>query len=169
MAINPHVAAFPLAARGVDDYLKSLPDSPLGIFISDENKEVVRDVEKTIRILRGAGGVLKLGQIVETGFIIESQKSAILQLSDLCVYAARRKEEKRIGLTIKAIDEGGLPLIDPLIHVGDERFQDIIAWLTEEQKKGATRGFRHEAEKVEPNLVAAQNMPNRPRDFNVFF
>jgi len=136
VAINPHVAAFPLVARVVDDFLKSLPGSPLGIFISDENREVVGDVEKAIRILRGAEGVLKLGQIVEKGFFIESEKSLVLQLCDLCVYTARRKEEKKLGLTVKALDEGGIPLIEPLIHVGDERFRDVNAWLTAEQKKG---------------------------------
>ena len=30
IAINPHVAAFPLVARVVDDWLRSLPGSPLG-------------------------------------------------------------------------------------------------------------------------------------------
>jgi hypothetical protein len=80
--------------------------------------------------------VLKLGQIVETGFFIESQKSLVLQLCDLCVYTARRREEKKAGLTIKPIDEGCIPLIEPLIHVGDERFRDVNAWLTAEQKKG---------------------------------
>jgi hypothetical protein len=136
VAINPHVAAFPLVARVVDDLLKSLPGSPLGIFISDENHEVVGDVEKAIRILRGAEGVLKLGQIVEKGFFIESGKSLVLQLCDLCVYTARRREEKKAGLAVKAIDEGGLALIEPLIHVGDERFRDVNAWLMAEQKKG---------------------------------
>jgi hypothetical protein len=136
IAINPHVAAFPLVARVVDDYLKSLPGSPLGIFISDENKEVVGDVEKAIKLLRGMEGVLKLGQIVEKGFFIESEKSLLLQLCDLCVYTARRREEQRAGLTVKPIDLGGLPLIEPLIHVGDERFRDVNAWLTAEQKKG---------------------------------
>lgn len=136
VAINPHVAAFPLVARVVDDLLKSQAGSPLGIFISDENREVVRDIEKAIRILRGADGVLKLGQIIEKGFFIDSEKSLVLQLCDLCVYAARRKEEKKAGMTIKAIDEGGIALIEPLIHIGDERFRDVIAWLATEQKKG---------------------------------
>ena len=136
VAINPHVAAFPLVARVVDDLLKSLPGSPLGIFISDENREVVRDVEKAIRILRGAEGVLKLGQIVEKGFFIESEKSLVLQLCDLCAYTARRKEEKKAGLAIKPIDEGGISLIEPLVFVGDEKFRDVNAWLTAEQKKG---------------------------------
>ncbi len=136
VAINPHIAAFPLVARVVDDLLKSLPGTPLGIFISDENHEVVGDVEKAIRFFRGAEGVLKLGQIIEKGFFIESEKSLILQLCDLCVYTARRHEEKKLGLPVKPIDEGGIPLIEPLIHVGDERLGDVIAWLEAEQKKG---------------------------------
>jgi hypothetical protein len=136
VAINPHVAAFPLVARVVDDLLKSLPDSPLGIFISDENREVVRDVEKAIRFFRGAEGVLKLSQIIEKGFFIESEKSLVLQLCDLCVYTARRREEKKLGYTVKPIDEGGIPLIEPLIHVGDERLRDVNTWLEQQQKKG---------------------------------
>jgi len=136
VSINPHVAAFPLVARVVDELLKSLPGSPLGIFISDENKEVVGDVEKAIKILRGIQGVLKLGQIVEKGFFIDSEKSLVLQLCDLCVYSARRREEQKAGLPIKRLDEGGIPLLEPLVHVGDERFRDVNAWLTAEQKKG---------------------------------
>ena len=136
VAINPHVAAFPLVARVVYDLLKSLPGSPLGIFISDENREVVGDVEKAIRFFRGAEGALKLGQIIEKGFFIESEKSLVLQLCDLCVYTARRREEKKLGLPVKPIDESGLPLIEPLIHVGDERLRDVNSWLEQEQKKG---------------------------------
>jgi len=136
VSINPHVAAFPLVARVVDDLLKSLPGSPLGIFISDENREVVGDVEKAIHILRGTDGVLKLGQIIEKGFFIESEKSLILQLCDLCVYTARRKEEQKLGFTVKMIDQGGIPLIEPLIHLGDERLSDVNAWLEQQQKKG---------------------------------
>lgn len=134
--INPHIAAFPLVARVVDDLLKSLPGSPLGIFISDENREVVGDVEKAIRFFRGTEGDLKLGHIIEKGFFIESEKSLVLQLCDLCVYTARRREEKKLGLAVKPIDEGGIPLIEPLIHVGDERLRDVNAWLEQEQKKG---------------------------------
>ncbi|MFN3407770.1 MAG: DUF3800 domain-containing protein [Limisphaerales bacterium] len=136
VAINPHVAAFPLVARVVDDLLKSLPGAPLGIFISDENREVVGDVEKAIRFFRGAEGDLKLGQIIEKGFFIESEKSLVLQLCDLCVYTARRREEKRLGFPIKPIDDSGIPLIEPLIHVGDERLRDVNQWLEQEQRKG---------------------------------
>jgi hypothetical protein len=136
ISVNPHVAAFPLVARVVDDLLKSLPGSPLGIFISDENREVVGDVEKAIRFFRGAEGSLKLGQIIEKGFFIESEKSLVLQLCDLCVYSARRREEKKLGLPVKPLDDTGIPLIEPLVHVGDERLRDVNSWLEQEQKKG---------------------------------
>jgi hypothetical protein len=88
----------------------------LGIFISDENREVVGDVEK--------------------GFFIESEKSLVLQLCDLCVYTARRREEMKLGLKVKPIDETAIPLIEPLIHVGDERLRDVNTWLEQEQKQG---------------------------------
>jgi len=123
-------------ARVVDDLLKSLPGSPLGIFISDENREVVSDVEKAIRILRGTTGVLQLSQIVEKGFFIESGKSLVLQLCDLCVYSARRKEEQKLGMPVKPLDQGGIPLIELLIYLGDERLADVNAWLEQQQKKG---------------------------------
>ena len=56
--INPHVAAFPMVARVIDEHLAGLPGKPLGMFISDENKEIVRDVEKSIKVLRGIEGTL---------------------------------------------------------------------------------------------------------------
>ena len=87
-------------------------------------------------MLRGTEGVLKLGQIIEKGFFIESEKSLVLQLSDLCVYTARRREEQKLGLPIKPLDQGGIPLIEPLIHVGDERLGDVITWLEQQQRKG---------------------------------
>jgi len=46
------------------------------------------------------------------------------------------REEKKLGLPVKPIDESGLPLIEPLIHVGDERLRDVNSWLEQEQKRG---------------------------------
>ncbi len=91
VAINPHVMAFALLARVVDDYLRALPGKPLGMFISDENKEIVADVEKAIRLLRGAEGNLRLGQIVEKGFFIDSASSLPLQLCDLFALSLRKQ------------------------------------------------------------------------------
>jgi hypothetical protein len=136
VALNPHVAAFPLLARVVDDLLKKLPGSPLGIFISDQNHEVAHDVEKAIRLLRGTEGVLKLSQIIEKGFFIDSKKSLVLQLCDVCVYTARRREEKSHGFYIKPLDESGIPGLEPISYVGDEHMPDVLQWLEMQQKKG---------------------------------
>jgi hypothetical protein len=133
--INPHVVAFPLVARVVDEYLAAQPGPPLGIFISDENREITADVEKAIYLLRGAEGSLKLARIVERGFFIESAKSLVLQLCDLCAYSARKKEEGNAGLPVKPIDEGGIQLIEPLIHRGNEAMQDTLDWLIDQQQK----------------------------------
>ncbi|MBI4624339.1 MAG: DUF3800 domain-containing protein [Verrucomicrobia bacterium] len=136
VSINPHVAAFPLVARAVDNYLRSQPGPPLGMFIADENKDVVRDVEKAHQLLRGVEGVLKLGRIVEKGFFIDSSSSLPLQLCDLCVYAARRREEQKAGLAVKPLDASGIPLVEPLIYRTTESLPDVLAWLAEQQKLG---------------------------------
>ncbi len=131
--INPHVVAFPLVARVVDEYLANASESALGMFISDENKEIVRDVEKSIRVLRGVAGALRLTRIVEKGFFIDSAKSRVLQLCDMCALSARKMEERKIGLTAKPIDDNGIEMISPLIHRGNESLTDVLSWLTQQQ------------------------------------
>jgi len=131
--INPHVAAFPLVARVVDEYLTALPTPALGMFISDENKEIVHDIEKSIKVLRGAMGALRLVQIVEKGFFIDSTKSRVLQLCDLCALSARKKEENKIGVVLRGFDLKGVELLDPLIHRGNESWVDVLTWLTAQQ------------------------------------
>jgi hypothetical protein len=133
--INPHVAAFSLVAQVIQEHLKSLPGSPLGIFISDNNREVAPDVDKSIRILRRDSSTLRLGQIVEKGFFIDSRTSLPLQLCDLCTHAARRTEEKRAGFSVKPLDQHCIPWIEPLIHRGSESLTDVLAWLELQQKK----------------------------------
>ena len=137
--INPHIAAFPLVARVVNDYLASLPATALGMFISDENKEIVRDVEKSIKVLRGIDGTLRLSRIVEKGFFIDSTKSRPLQLCDVCALLARKKEERKEGLPAKTIDDSGLDLIESLIHRGNESLTDVLAWLTTSQHEQAQK------------------------------
>jgi hypothetical protein len=133
--INPYLAAFPLVSRVVDEYLASCPGSPLGIFVFDENKEVVHDVEKSLSMLRGLNTSLRLGRVVEKGFFIDSAKSLVLQLCDVCLYSARKKEEQALGLPAKDIDRGGVLGIEPLVYKGNEAFHDVLAWVTEQQKK----------------------------------
>jgi hypothetical protein len=129
VSINPHVAAFPLVARVVNEYLASLPEPALGIFIADENREIISDIEKTIHLLRGTDGSLKLSRIIEKGFFIDSSQSLALQLCDLCAYSARKKEEAQAGLPTKPIDWKGMELIEPLIYRGNEAFLDTLEWL----------------------------------------
>lgn len=133
--INPHVAAFALVAQVIQEYLKSLPGPPLGIFISDDNREVAPDVEKSIRILRSDQSTLRLGQIIEKGFFIDSRTSLPLQLCDLCTYAARRREEHAAGFPVKPLDQQCIPWLDALVHQGNESLTDVLAWLEAQQKK----------------------------------
>lgn len=135
VSINPHNVAFLLIAQVVNDYLKQSPGSPLGILIADENHEVMPDVEKSIRLLRGESGTMKLSQIIEKGFFIESHKSLLLQLCDVCAYGLRRMEEEKAGVTIKPIDQNIIPWVKPLIHRGAEAMPDVLAWLASQQKK----------------------------------
>jgi Protein of unknown function (DUF3800) len=130
VTINPYVAAFPLVARVVDEYLCGLPAKALGMFIADENKEIVHDIEKSIKVLRGVAGSLRLAQIVEKGFFIDSKKSRVLQLCDLCALCARKKEEVAEGIALKGFDLDGVKSFDPLIHRGNELMVDVLAWLT---------------------------------------
>jgi len=133
--INPHVAALALVAQVINSHLRDLPGSPLGIFISDENHQVARDVDKSIRLLRGAEGTPRLTQIIEKGFFIESHKSLVLQLCDLCAYIIRRHEEIRAGGPAKPVDAQLWSLAGPLILGGDEKFADMMGWLESQQKK----------------------------------
>ncbi len=137
VAVNPHIAAFPLVAMVVNLYLTE--KQAIGMFISDENKEIVRDVEKSIRQLRLTSGPLRLSQIIEKGFFIDSAKSRILQLCDMCVLHARKKEEIAAGASPKPFDVEGIKLIEPLIHRGEEKIWDVIAWLKEERTKGGSK------------------------------
>ena len=139
VAINPHLVALPLVARVVDDYLTTLPGHPHGMFISDEDRATMGDVEKAIQLLRVTPGTLKLRRIVEKGFFADSRKSLPLQLCDLCAYNARKLEEARLGMPVKPVDTGGMKLLEPLVVRGAEKLQDTLAWIVDQQKKGATR------------------------------
>ncbi len=133
ITINPHVVAFALVAQVVNQYLKE--QDSLGIFISDENKEIVADVEKSIRLLRVDTSTLQLDRVIEKGFFIDSRASLVLQLCDLCAYSLRKKEEQRIGIASKLIDASGIQMVDRITHVGFEPFHDVLDWI----KKGAAR------------------------------
>src|SRR5690606_25607454 len=78
ISVNPHLAAFPLIAQVANNLLRSLGDGILGIFISDDNREVVGDIERFQKLLRVTPGTLHLDRIIEKGFFIDSRKSRLL-------------------------------------------------------------------------------------------
>lgn len=134
VTINPHLAAFPLIAQVVNHLLKSVSKTTLGIFIFDENREVVGDVERFHKLLRKDTSSLRLDRIIEKGFFINSSHSLILQLVDLCIYQARKDHERKLGSKPNAIDDNGIALIQPLIHLGPEAFSDVNRWLQQVSK-----------------------------------
>jgi hypothetical protein len=134
ISVNPHLAAFPLIAQVANNLLRSFGAGVLGIIISDDNREVVGDIERFQKLLRVTPGTLHLDRIIEKGFFIDSRKSRLLQLADLCTLHARKLEERKIGLPPKSIDDRGIELIEPLIHRGQEQLPDVIQWLQQVQK-----------------------------------
>lgn len=67
---------------------------------------------------------------------IESHKSLPLQLCDVLALNLRNYEEVQQGLKpARTFDQNAYKIIEPLIHRGDEGFVDVMAWLTEEEKK----------------------------------
>jgi hypothetical protein len=127
--------AFPLVALVVDKFLAQHPSLPLGMFISDENQELTDDLEKSVRLLRGGSGRLKLDNIIEKCFFIDSRKSLLLQLCDLCAYSARKNAEAALGRTVKPHHKEGIDLLTPLIRRGDESLMEVIEWMSQQIKK----------------------------------
>lgn len=134
ITVNPHLAAFALVAQVVNQYLRQLSPNALGIIISDDNREVVDDLDDFLRLLRATSGTLRLDRIIEKGFFIDSRKSLLLQLADLCTLHARKKEERVIGLPAKRVDDGGIQLLDGLVHRGEEALPDVLQWLQQVRK-----------------------------------
>lgn len=136
--INPHLAAFPLVAQILNGILRNDGPDELGILICDENREVYLDVERTLRLLRGDPGLLRLDRIIEKGFFIDSRKSLVLQLADLCTYFAKKAEERKLGLRERPIDDGGIERLQSLIVRGQEAMPDVLRWLSEQRVQKAS-------------------------------
>ena len=130
--LNPHIPAFTLLARVINNYLNGLKERPLGMFILDDNREIIDDVERAIEDMRGlSSNILRLDRIVEKGFFIDSRKSLPLQLCDLYAMSLRKHRERLHGLPKKPFDESGIALALSLVQQGDEQFHDVINWWAE--------------------------------------
>ncbi len=133
--VNPHIVAFAMLSRCVDNYLSSLPGKPLGMLISDENKEIVADVEKSIQVFRSLEGSLRLNQIVEKGFFIDSSKSLPLQLCDLFALSLRKRIERFWGTApSKPIDDSGIQFCEKILHNDNQHDTDVLNWLKESER-----------------------------------
>ena len=133
--VNPHLTVFPLVAQVVNHLLHDFGSKTLGIFIFDENREIVGDIERFQKLLRVTPGALQLDRIIEKGFFINSRKSRLLQLADLCILQARKLEERKIGITARSIDDHGIELVQSLVHQGRESWPDVIQWLQDVQSR----------------------------------
>jgi hypothetical protein len=131
---NPHLAAFPLVAQVLNNYLVASGPDDLGILIMDENREVATSVERSVRLLRADPGSLKLNRIIEKGFFVDSRKSIVLQLADLCCYQARKLEEAKLGLPAKSVDAEGVAKLSRIVQHGPESFNDVLRWISQHHK-----------------------------------
>ncbi len=105
------------------------------MFISDENKQVMSDVEKSISVLKGELGSMRLKQIIEKGFFIDSSKSLLIQLCDLFTMSLRKKSERDRGLTPpKSIDDSGIKIAESLLYENSEHDGDVLDWLTKQYR-----------------------------------
>lgn len=112
--LNPHVAAFPRLAADINRSLQNGKSSDLGILICDDNREVHLDIETSLRLLQRDPGSLRLDRIIEKGFFIDSRKCIPLQLVDICVYYARKTEERLIGASTRKIDDAPIEALNKL-------------------------------------------------------
>lgn len=134
ISVNPYVPAFGLVTRVVDDLLQV--QKKRGMLIVDENKHVIDDVDKALKMLRAIPGPIKLGQIIEKGLFIDSKKSLVMQLCDVCTLTIRKSEEKRLGLKSTPFDDEGESRVRSLLYTaGDEKFKDVLQALKDQMTK----------------------------------
>lgn len=134
LTINPCIPAYLLVATVVNNYLFSLGAEERGILIIDDNKEVAKDVQKSLKNLRWAREAIALTQMIERGFFIESHSSLPLQLCDIFAFWARRMEEEKIGIKVTEADRAAFPLVQKVLHRGKEKW-DVVEWLVTEMQK----------------------------------
>ncbi len=133
--INPYIMAFPFISLKVDDWLSE--NKELGIFIFDDSKSHL-DIEKSLKTLRLTEDLhMKLDNIIEKGFFIESKKSYAVQLVDLVLYYIRKMEEAKLGKNVSSIHRQTFPLIESIATNIDRYVKGgkILEWVSAETKK----------------------------------
>ncbi len=133
--IDPYIMAFPFVSLRVNEWLKEHND--LGIFIFDENKSHL-DIEKSIRSLRlTIDNELKMENIIEKGFFVDSRKSFAVQLVDVALYYIRKVEEDRIGKPVNKYHKQTFSTISKIAVSLDTYAKGgkILDWVSAERKK----------------------------------
>ena len=133
--IDPYIMAFPFVSLKINEQLKEHND--LGIFIFDENKSHL-DIEKSIRSLRlTTDDDLKMENIIEKGFFVDSRKSFAVQLVDLVLYYVRKLEEDKIGKYVNEIHRQTFSTIRIIAESLDTYVKGgkILDWVSAEAKK----------------------------------
>jgi hypothetical protein len=129
--VNPYIMALPFVCMEVDHYLRKTGSEQLGMFIFDEQKETLKDAERSLRTLRlDSNSILKTTNIIEKGFFIDSSKSFALQLVDLAAYYIRKYEENELGMRVSDIDKQTFNTIKELVSTGiGSNVVDILEWI----------------------------------------
>lgn len=135
LQLNPHEIAFPLLSNRVNQFLRNQASNPLGILISDEHKELSLDLETTLKLLKKESSELKHDRIIEKCFFIDSSKSLLLQLCDMCVYYARKKLENEYGFPVREHHKKGIQLLNPLLSPDNSSDVEMFNWLDLQIKK----------------------------------
>ncbi len=129
--VNPYIMALPFVCMEVDNYLHQKGGYELGMFIFDEQKETLNDVERSLLTLRlDPKSIVKTSNIIEKGFFIDSSKSFPLQIVDLVAYYIRKYEENKLGLRVSEIDKQTFVKIKKIISTGiGSSVVDILEWI----------------------------------------
>lgn len=131
--VDPYVMALPFVCVEVDHWLRRKSSNELGLIIFDEQKENLEYVERSLRTLRlDSTSILKLTNIVEKGFFVDSAKTFALQLVDLAAYYIRKYEESRLKLKVSELDKQTFDRIQRLVSKGtNSKTDEILEWVKE--------------------------------------
>ncbi|MCK5226156.1 MAG: DUF3800 domain-containing protein [Planctomycetes bacterium] len=129
--VNPYIMALPFVCMEIDHHLRQKNNDKLGMFIFDEQKEILDDAERSLRTLRlDSESILKTSNIVEKGFFVDSSKSFALQLIDLAAYYIRKYEENKLMLPVSNFDKQTFDKIETLTSTGvGSNTEDILEWV----------------------------------------
>lgn len=129
--INPYIMALPFVCMEVDHYIGQQGQEQLGMFIFDEQKKNLLNVERSLRTLRmDPNSLLKTSRIIEKGFFVDSSKCFAIQLTDLAAHYIRKREEDKLGFQVSLFDKQTFDKIATMTSTGvGSIIQDVLEWV----------------------------------------